>query len=74
MTFPEKLPVPEDVVEIARTLEGAGHQAWCVGGAVRDTLLGEPNTDFDIATSATPDLVKQLFQQDRKSTRLNSSH
>lgn len=55
------IPIPEDVLEIARTLEGAGFEAWCVGGAVRDTLLGESNSDFDIATSATPDTVKQLF-------------
>jgi tRNA nucleotidyltransferase (CCA-adding enzyme) len=61
MKFPERLAIPEDVLEIARTLEAAGYEAWCVGGAVRDTLLGEPNTDYDIATSATPDVVKQLF-------------
>lgn len=56
------LPIPDDVLEIARTLEGAGFEAWCVGGAVRDTLLGEANSDFDIATSATPDQVKELFR------------
>ena len=32
-----------------------------MGGALRDTLLNEPNSDFDIATSATPDDVKRLF-------------
>jgi tRNA nucleotidyltransferase (CCA-adding enzyme) len=56
------IPVPDDVLDIARTLEGAGYEAWCVGGAVRDNLLGEPNSDFDIATSATPERVKQLFK------------
>lgn len=62
MKFPERLAIPEDVLEIARALEAAGHEAWCVGGAIRDTLLGEVNTDYDIATSATPDLVRQLFK------------
>ncbi len=62
MSFPSRLDIPEDVLEIARTLEEAGHEAWCVGGAIRDTLLGEANTDYDIATSATPDVVQRLFK------------
>lgn len=62
MPFPSRLQVPEDVLEIARVLEEAGHAAWCVGGAIRDTLLGEINSDFDIATSATPDVVQRLFR------------
>jgi tRNA nucleotidyltransferase (CCA-adding enzyme) len=62
MPFPPRLDIPDDVLEIATTLEGAGYEAWCVGGAIRDTLLGEPNTDYDIATSATPDVVQKLFK------------
>jgi len=62
MSLPTTLAIPDDVLEIARTLEGAGFEAWCVGGALRDTLLGQPNSDFDIATSATPDDVKRLFR------------
>jgi tRNA nucleotidyltransferase (CCA-adding enzyme) len=62
MPFPPHLDIPADVVEIARALEDAGYEAWCVGGAVRDTLLGEVNNDFDIATSATPDVVQKLFK------------
>jgi tRNA nucleotidyltransferase (CCA-adding enzyme) len=63
MTFPATLEVPEDVIEIARALEGSGFEAWCVGGAIRDTLLGEPNSDFDVATSATPDQVQRMFRK-----------
>lgn len=63
MPFPARLDIPGDVLEIASTLEAAGHEAWCVGGAVRDTLLGVPNTDYDIATSATPEEVKALFKK-----------
>lgn len=63
MTFPATLAIPGDVLEIAKVLNGAGYEAWCVGGAVRDTLLGVPNTDYDVATSATPEAVKSLFKK-----------
>lgn len=54
---------PPAVVEIARTLERAGFEAWCVGGAVRDALLGLPTLDWDIATSARPPEVQRLFRR-----------
>lgn len=57
------IPVPEEVLEIARVLDRAGFEAWCVGGAVRDALLGDPNTDYDIATSARPEDVMRLFRR-----------
>lgn len=63
MKLPERIPIPEDVVAIARRLEEAGHEAWCVGGAVRDTLLGDEENDFDLATSATPEQVQALFRR-----------
>jgi tRNA nucleotidyltransferase (CCA-adding enzyme) len=55
--------IPEEVLEIARTLEEAGYEAWCVGGALRDAILGHPHTDFDFATSATPAQVQALFRR-----------
>ena len=54
--------IPDEVLEIARTLESAGYEAWCVGGALRDALLGHPHTDYDFATSATPAQVMALFR------------
>ena len=48
-------------MHIARTLERAGFEAWCVGGSLRDRLLGHPHSDYDIATSATPEQVQKLF-------------
>jgi tRNA nucleotidyltransferase (CCA-adding enzyme) len=63
MSFPPTVPVPEEVLEIARVLEHAGHEAWCVGGALRDTLLGDPHSDFDLATSARPQDVQRLFRR-----------
>jgi tRNA nucleotidyltransferase (CCA-adding enzyme) len=53
--------IPDPVRRIIATLEGAGYEAWCVGGAVRDALLGHADLDWDIATAATPDVVQRLF-------------
>src|SRR5271156_3456626 len=44
-----------------RTLRAAGHQAYLVGGCVRDILLEREPADYDVATDATPDRVQQLF-------------
>lgn len=63
MTFPEKLPIPSEVVKIAEKLEDAGFETWCVGGAIRDNLLGVANHDFDLTTSAPPPAVQKLFKR-----------
>jgi tRNA nucleotidyltransferase (CCA-adding enzyme) len=56
-----RLHPPSAVLEIANRLEGAGFEAWCVGGAIRDALLGYQHLDWDLATSATPAEVRELF-------------
>lgn len=61
MTFPEKLPIPSEVLKIAKKLEDAGFETWCVGGAIRDNLLGVENHDFDLTTAAPPAEVQKLF-------------
>lgn len=53
--------VPLPVVEVARRLQQQGQAAVLVGGAVRDVLLGLPASDWDLASSATPDEVMALF-------------
>ena len=50
---------------ILQALTGAGYEAYLVGGAVRDLLLGKHPKDFDIATSATPEQVKQVLPSTR---------
>ena len=50
-------------VEVVRTLQQAGFEAYIVGGAVRDLLLGLRPKDFDVATNATPEQVKALFRR-----------
>ena len=46
---------------ICRVLREAGHQAYLVGGCVRDLLLGREPADYDVATDALPERVQQLF-------------
>jgi tRNA nucleotidyltransferase (CCA-adding enzyme) len=61
VSSPAPLDIPAPILQIARTLEDAGFEAWCVGGSLRDALLGHPHSDYDIATSATPEQVQRLF-------------
>ena len=55
------MPAREAALELARRLQAAGHQALFAGGCVRDRLLGHPPKDYDIATSAVPSEVLELF-------------
>jgi poly(A) polymerase len=55
--------VDERAARVVRTLQEAGHQAYIVGGAVRDLLVGRRPKDFDVATDATPEQVKALFRR-----------
>jgi poly(A) polymerase len=50
-------------ISIVRTLRDRGHQAYLVGGCVRDLLLGRQPADYDVATDATPDEVMRIFPQ-----------
>lgn len=52
---------PEPLLKIFRRLQQRGHEAWLVGGAVRDLLLGLEPAEFDIATSARPEEVVSAF-------------
>ena len=52
-----------NAVRVVKTLKDAGHEAYVVGGAVRDLLVGMRPKDFDVATDATPEQVKQLFRR-----------
>ncbi len=50
-------------VKIVETLESAGFEAWIVGGAVRDMLLGKASSDWDVTTNATPEQISPLFTE-----------
>lgn len=61
--------VPSAVRELCQSLKNAGHRSWIVGGCVRDELLRDEGAapgargDWDIATSARPEQVTQLFRR-----------
>jgi poly(A) polymerase len=55
--------VDERAWDVVHTLKEAGFEAYIVGGAVRDLLVGLRPKDFDVATNATPEQVKQLFRR-----------
>ena len=55
--------VDERAVKVVRSLQQAGFEAYVVGGAVRDLLVGRRPKDFDVATNATPEQVKGLFRR-----------
>ena len=55
--------LPSGAEEILSRLRRAGFDAYLCGGCVRDALLGKKPKDYDIATSAPPDLVERLFQK-----------
>ena len=55
--------VDERAKNVVTTLQQAGYEAYVVGGAVRDLLLGLRPKDFDVATNATPEQVKGLFRR-----------
>ena len=58
-----RISLPEDVKRIIECLENAGHEAYAVGGCVRDCALNKTPHDWDITTSADPYTVKGLFDR-----------
>ncbi|KKW68487.1 poly(A) polymerase [Lampropedia cohaerens] len=74
-TFGKRVEVPASVhridpslvdrraIEVVKTLQDKGFEAYIVGGAVRDLLLGLRPKDFDVATNATPEQVKAAFRR-----------
>lgn len=57
--------ISENALKVLYRLHGAGFEAYLVGGGVRDLLLGATPKDFDIATNATPEQIRQLFRNCR---------
>ena len=55
--------VDERALNVVSTLQQAGFEAYIVGGAVRDLLVGLRPKDFDVATNATPEQIKGLFRR-----------
>ncbi|NLT01806.1 MAG: hypothetical protein GXY04_04720 [Acholeplasmataceae bacterium] len=56
------MKLPSKIVEILNIFKKENIDAYVVGGAIRDLVLGKKPGDFDIATSASPEIVQALFQ------------
>lgn len=57
-----KIAVPEEITNIAKTLENKGFEAYLIGGCVRDLLLRKKPRDWDITTNATPEEIQKIFK------------
>ncbi len=57
--------ISANALKVIERLQGAGFAAYLVGGCIRDLLLGVRPKDFDVATSATPDEIRDLFRNAR---------
>ena len=55
------MKIPKSVQKVLEMLERSGHEAWCVGGCVRDSLLGLEPGDWDVTTSALPEQTLAVF-------------
>lgn len=58
-----KINIPPYAANVIAALEKAGFEAFAVGGCVRDSLLGRTPNDWDVTTSARPDVVISLFKE-----------
>ncbi|MBR6321884.1 MAG: polynucleotide adenylyltransferase, partial [Lachnospiraceae bacterium] len=58
-----QIRLAEPVKKIIAVLEAHGHEAYAVGGCVRDAILGRTPNDWDVTTSALPQEVKKLFRK-----------
>jgi tRNA nucleotidyltransferase (CCA-adding enzyme) len=53
--------IPDEIISVVKRLQEAGHEAYLVGGCVRDLVMGAEPDDYDVATNARPDEVTKLF-------------
>lgn len=56
-----RIDLPEKVNILIRRLEACGHEAFAVGGCIRDSIMGREPNDWDLCTSASPDEMKACF-------------
>jgi poly(A) polymerase len=72
VTEHESNPKREFALAVLRRLRDAGHEAYWAGGCVRDSLLGREPKDYDVATSARPPQIRELFGR-RKTLDIGAS-
>ena len=57
----EKLNIPEEVINVVKTLKESGFEAYLIGGCVRDILLNKKPKDWDVTTNAIPEEIIAIF-------------
>ena len=55
--------LPKEILSVLNRLNDAGYEAYVVGGAVRDYIMGVPPHDYDVTTSALPYQIKEIFPE-----------
>ena len=63
MEIKVRIQLPYEVEWVIGKIRDAGYEAFAVGGCVRDTLLGRTPEDWDVTTSARPEVVKAIFER-----------
>lgn len=58
--------LPKEILKIIKVIEEQGYQVYIVGGSLRDMLLGNPPTDWDLASDALPEAVAELFSHENQ--------
>ena len=66
------MQLPEYVYEVLQKLNNNGYEAYCVGGCVRDYLLGQCPEDYDVTTSALPEQIIEVFDGYRLQGRIKA--
>lgn len=67
-----QLRVPPDVAKVVDKLIDAGHDAYVVGGSVRDALRGVDPHDWDVTTDATPEAIQKVFKRSLYNNRFGT--
>lgn len=67
-----QLHIPADVAKVVDRLRSAGHEAYVVGGCVRDAVRGVEPADWDVATDATPEQIQRIFRRSLYTNRFGT--
>ncbi|HEC94142.1 MAG TPA: HD domain-containing protein [Candidatus Kaiserbacteria bacterium] len=60
---PMTYPIPKEIQSVIDTLQKHGHEAYLVGGCVRDLVIGRKPKDWDVTTNAKPDEIQGMFEE-----------
>ena len=67
-----KIDLPSEILNVIKTIEQNGFEAYVAGGAVRDFLMKRKVSDYDITTSATPDDIRRIFKKQGNKNKIEA--